>query len=115
MRSPVSSPVRSASRELGRAARAKPIWLRLHPKPPHGPGPRIHDIRHAFAVERVRQWYREGKDVQSLLPRLVTYLGHRGLESTQLYLSVTPAVLHEASSRFEQFTATLSHDREVKP
>jgi len=84
-------------------------------KPPRGRGPRIHDIRHTFAVERVRQWYREGKDVQLLLPRLVTYLGHRGLESTQLYLSVTPAVLHDASARFELFAGKCSHDREVKP
>lgn len=84
-------------------------------KPPKGGGPRVHDIRHTFAVERVRQWYREGKDVQSLLPRLVTYLGHRSLESTQLYLSLTPAVLHEAGARFEAFSATSAHRCEVKP
>jgi len=84
-------------------------------KPPRGRGPRIHDIRHTFAVERVHQWYREGKDVQALLPRLVTYLGHRNLESTQRYLSLTPAVLHEASARFERFADKFSHGREVKP
>lgn len=85
-------------------------------KPPRGRGPRIHDIRHTFALERVRQWYREGKDVQILLPRLVTYLGHRGLESTQLYLSVTPAVLLEASACFERFAGMFRHgDEEVVP
>lgn len=68
-------------------------------------GPRIHDIRHSFAVHRVLEWYRGGEDVQLLLPRLVTYMGHRGLESTQRYLSLTPAVLVEASARFEKFAA----------
>jgi integrase len=72
-------------------------------------GPRIHDIRHAFAVERVLQWYRGGADVQALLPHLATYLGHRGLESTQLYLSLTPAVLHEASARFARLAAATLH------
>lgn len=71
-------------------------------KPPKGGGgPRVHDMRHTFAIERVRQWYSEGRDVQALLPRLATYLGHRSLESTQHYLSVTPAILQEASARFE--------------
>jgi len=72
-------------------------------KPLRGPGPRIQDIRHSFAVNRVLEWYREGRDVQRLLPHLVTYMGHRGLESTQLYLSLTPDVLREASTRFEKF------------
>lgn len=70
-------------------------------KPPGGRvGPRIHDIRHTFAVHRVLQWYREGVDVQARLPHLSTYMGHRGLESTQRYLSVIPDVLQEASVRF---------------
>jgi site-specific recombinase XerD len=78
-------------------------------------GPRIHDIRHTFAVHRLLQWYREEKDVQILLPRLVTYMGHRGLESTQLYLSVTPDVLREASTRFAQFAATCLESEAVHP
>lgn len=77
-------------------------------------GPRIHDIRHSFAVNRVLEWYRRGEDVQKLLPRLVTYMGHRALESTQRYLSLTPAVLVEASTRFEKF-ATPTPAVEVKP
>jgi integrase len=84
-------------------------------KPPKGRGPRIHDMRHTFAVNRVLEWYREGKDVQALLPNLVTYMGHRGLESTQRYLSLTPAVLHEASSRFEKFAVTLQTPAVVRP
>ena len=80
-------------------------------------GPRVHDIRHSFAVNRVLEWYRRGEDVQTLLPRLVTYMGHRGLESTQHYLSLTPNVLIEASARFETFAAAASgmHAVEVQP
>lgn len=78
-------------------------------------GPRIHDIRHSFAVNRVLEWYRRGEDVQALLPRLVTYMGHRSLESTQRYLSLTPAVLVEASARFEKFAVPVVPAVEVKP
>jgi integrase/recombinase XerD len=65
--------------------------------------PRLHDIRHSFAVHRLTSWYKEGADVQKLLPRLATYLGHVKLEATQVYLTMTPELLHEASVRFEQY------------
>lgn len=75
-------------------------------KPPRGRvGPRVHDVRHSFAVHRVLEWYRQGQNVQALLPRLVTYMGHRGLASTQRYLALTPAVLREAGTLFETFGA----------
>ena len=53
--------------------------------------------------------------MQALLPRLVTYMGHRGLESTQRYLTLTPAVLHEAGARFETFAARSAPARQVTP
>ena len=77
-------------------------------------GPRVHDIRHTFAVHRVLQWYREGRDVQALLPRLVTYMGHRSLESTQRYLALTPTVLREAGARFETFAETATGVKQVQ-
>jgi integrase/recombinase XerD len=83
-------------------------------KPARGHGPRVHDLRHTFAVHRVREWYRQGKDVQALLPHLATFMGHRGLESTQRYLSLTPAVLYAASARFEQFSRVPAPDREME-
>jgi site-specific recombinase XerD len=90
------------------------LMRRCGVKPQRGrKGPRIHDVRHTFAVHRILQWYQEGRDVQALLPRLVTYMGHRGLESTQLYLSVTPDVLQEASTRFQRF-AGRQGESEVK-
>jgi site-specific recombinase XerD len=65
--------------------------------------PRLHDIRHCFAVKRLTAWYREGADVQKLLPQLATYLGHVKLSATQVYLTMTPELLREASMRFEQY------------
>jgi integrase len=65
--------------------------------------PRLHDLRHTAAVTRVVNWYREGADVQRLLPQLATYLGHVNIAGTQRYLSMTPELLRQASARFEQF------------
>jgi site-specific recombinase XerD len=65
--------------------------------------PRLHDIRHSFAVHRLESWYREGADVQRLLPQLSTYLGHVGIAETQRYLTMTPDLLREANKRFERY------------
>lgn len=65
--------------------------------------PRLHDLRHAFAVHRLLAWYRSGADVQRLLPQLSTYLGHIGMAETQHYLTMTPELLREASRRFESY------------
>ena len=65
--------------------------------------PRLHDLRHTFAVERLTAWYREGKDVQRLLPVLSTYLGHTSVAGTQVYLRMTPELLREACERFERY------------
>jgi len=46
-------------------------------------------------------WYREGENVQKLLPQLSVYMGHAQLAATQVYLTMTPELLHEASVRFE--------------
>ena len=66
--------------------------------------PRLHDLRHSFAVHRLTSWYRQGADVQALLPHLCVYLGHRNLAATQVYLSMTPELLAEASARFERYS-----------
>jgi site-specific recombinase XerD len=65
--------------------------------------PRLHDIRHTFALNRLISWYREGADVQRLLPFLSTYLGHIDVAATQRYLALTPELLHEASLRFKRY------------
>jgi integrase/recombinase XerD len=65
--------------------------------------PRIHDLRHTFAVHRLISWYQQGSDVQRLLHHLSVYLGHVHLRHTQVYLSMTPELLREASHRFERY------------
>jgi integrase len=65
--------------------------------------PRLHDLRHTFAVHRLTSWYRQGADVQRLLPHLSVYLGHVHIRTTQVYLSMTPELLQEANIRFERY------------
>jgi integrase/recombinase XerD len=65
--------------------------------------PRLHDIRHTFALNRILSWYRQGADVQCLLPHLSTYLGHVNVAATQHYLTMTSELLHEASLRFHRY------------
>ena len=65
--------------------------------------PRLHDLRHTFAVHRLIAWYRQGADVQRLLPALSTYLGHSDLEGTKVYLTMTPNLLAQASLRFARY------------
>jgi integrase len=63
--------------------------------------PRIHDLRHGFAVRTLLGWYRAGLDVEALLPRLATYLGHREPRFTYTYLTATPELLAQAAARLE--------------
>lgn len=64
------------------------------------PGPRIHDLRHAFATNRLLLWYRHGRDVNALLPALATYMGHTCISYTQTYLHATPELMQAANERF---------------
>ncbi|MGB5192880.1 MAG: tyrosine-type recombinase/integrase [Polyangiales bacterium] len=83
--------------------------LRQHADIKSPPGarwqPRLHDLRHTFAVHRLITWYREDADVQACLPLLSTYLGHVNISGTQTYLTMTHELLAEASKRFERYTA----------
>jgi integrase len=63
--------------------------------------PRIHGLRHTFAVRTLMQWYRAGEDVEARLPTLSTYLGHRDPRSTYWYLSAAPELLRLAAGRLE--------------
>jgi integrase len=64
--------------------------------------PRIHDLRHSFAVRTLIGWYRAGVDVDALLPRLSTYLGHVTPASTYWYLSASPELLWLAAQRADR-------------
>ncbi len=61
--------------------------------------PRLHDLRHTFAVRTLLGWYRAGQDVQAKIPSLSTYLGHREPSSTYWYLSAAPELLALAAAR----------------
>jgi integrase/recombinase XerD len=65
--------------------------------------PRLHDLRHTFAVERLVAWYRQGANVQRLVYHLSVYLGHDYLAHTQVYLTMIPELLQQASTRFERY------------
>ncbi len=64
-------------------------------------GPRLHDLRHTFAVTTLVNWYRSGADVHARLPYLSTYLGHRDPRFTYWYLSAAPELLALAAERLE--------------
>ena len=72
--------------------------------------PCLHSLRHAAAVHRLESWYRQGADVQRLLPALSTWLGHDSLDGTRVYLSMTPELLQEASVRFDRHVNGGGHE-----
>jgi integrase len=64
-------------------------------------GPRLHDLRHRFAVRTLLRWYRAGVDVQRRLPELSTYLGHVHVTDTYWYLSAVPELMGVVAARLE--------------
>ena len=86
-------------------------------KPQQGKiGPRLHDLRHSMVVNRILEWYRSGINPQDRLPFLATYLGHRDINSTLVYITVTQDLLHLANERFRAVGAPcLNMGREVQP
>jgi integrase/recombinase XerD len=66
-----------------------------------GTGPRIHDLRHTFAVHTLLRWYRNGEDLDAKLPLLATYLGHQHLSGTQRYLHLTAELFPEITARLD--------------
>lgn len=65
-----------------------------------GARPRLHDLRHTFAVHALLRWYRAGVDPQAKLPFLAAYMGHISPISTAYYLPFVPALAEVASARF---------------
>jgi integrase/recombinase XerD len=65
-------------------------------------GPRIHDLRHYFAIRTLLNWYRSDVDVEVRLPELATYLGHVHVRDSYWYLSAVPQLLKLATLRWER-------------
>ncbi len=80
----------------------KMIGLRTEqPFHKHGVGPRIHDLRHTFAVKVMINWYKEGKNIDQEMLKLVNYLGHQKVTFTYWYIEAVPELLALASQRAE--------------
>lgn len=67
--------------------------------------PRLHCLRHSFAVGTLLRWYRQGKDPAARLFQLSTFMGHVDPCSTSVYLTITTELLTEGNLRFEAFAA----------
>lgn len=85
--------------EVSKAIGLRPAGAKM------GEGPRIHDLRHTFAVNTLKRWYAEGKDVKEHILTLVDVLGHTTLRDTYWYLEAVPELLHLASRRLESYLA----------
>lgn len=82
-------------------------------KPAEGKvGPRIHDLRHAMVCNRMLSWYQQGINPQSRLPQLATYLGHKSIDSTLVYLTITQELMKIASNRYRELSARILKDQE---
>jgi integrase/recombinase XerD len=66
-----------------------------------GSRPRIHDLRHSFAVRTLIAWHRSAIDAESRMPVLSTYLGHVNPAGTYWYLSAAPELMELAAARLD--------------
>jgi integrase len=67
-----------------------------------GHGPRIHDLRHTFAVHCLRKWVRNGNDIDASVPYLAAYMGHTHFRHSQVYLRLTADMFPDIVSKLEQ-------------
>lgn len=84
-------------------------------RPPDGRLPRIHDVRHSFAVHALLRWYRAGDDPQAKLPLLATYMGHVSIASTHYYLPFVEPLGTAANLRFATRYGTLLGPGPARP
>lgn len=71
-------------------------------------GPRIHDLRHSFAVSRLVAWHKSGDNLFAKLPTLSTYLGHSTVTGTEVYLHATAELMESVGQRFREHFAVPS-------
>ena len=80
------------------------------PAKSNGRGPRLHDMRHRFAVDTLVRWYRDSVDVERHIPRLATWLGHAHVSDTYWYLSATPDLMRAAARRLDRIRSEAAAD-----
>ena len=78
------------------------LWQARIPHGGRGHGPRVHDLRHAMAVNNLRSWFARGDNVGALLPVLQTYLGHSSIGDTAYYLRLTAESYPDINNRVKQ-------------
>lgn len=82
-----------------------------------GKGPRLHDLRHSFAVHVLNKWSNEGKDMYTCLPILRVYLGHARITATEKYLRLVPDAYGELTypfkDRFQKITEALGGEENI--
>lgn len=74
--------------------------------------PRLHDLRHTFAVRRMMIWHEEGADIDQMMLALSTYMGHAKIRYTYWYLTAVPELMALAASKFERFADISGDDDE---
>jgi integrase len=77
----------------------------------HG-GPRIHDLRHAFAVRRIMMWHEQGINIDQAMLALSTYIGHAKISNTYWYLTGVPELMALVGNKFERFAHAQEADDE---
>ena len=81
-----------------------------------GKGPRLHDLRHTFAVRALKKWVLEGKNLTTAMPYLSIYMGHVGLKATQHYVKLTsdmfPELIKTVEERFGWIIPEAYHERD---
>lgn len=82
----------------------KVLWMAgiSHGGRTQGGGPRLHDLRHTFAVNCLNGWVSSGVDLSTALPILAKYMGHVSISGTQKYLSFTAEMYPETTTRLEE-------------
>ena len=78
------------------------LWQARIPHGGRGHGPRVHDLRHAMAVNNLRSWFARDENVNALLPVLHTYLGHSSIGDTAYYLRLTAESYPDINDRVTQ-------------
>ena len=66
-----------------------------------GNGPRLHDMRHTFAVHTLQKWVERGEDLTAMLPVLSVFMGHKSMQATSRYLRLTAEVYPDVIRQVE--------------
>lgn len=77
----------------------------------NGRRPRLYDMRHTFVSNRLLAWYEANENVDSLMPQLSQYIGHKKVSDTYWYIQSIPALMNSAAHRFEHYQQATGADR----